>query len=91
MTNLSSLSNSDLSNQLYQIILPIARKKPDGFVSKPSGLSGPSDRDRTCGLMVPNAFMMALSAENGFFRPFPPGKPRSSALPSPLFPSAPKR
>ena len=35
--------------------------------------------------------MMALSAENGFFRPFPLGKPYSPALPNPLFPSAPKR
>nr|DAJ39889.1 MAG TPA: hypothetical protein [Caudoviricetes sp.] len=35
--------------------------------------------------------MMALSAENRFFRPFPLGKPRSSALLSPLFPNAPKR
>ena len=54
-------------------------------------LFGPSDRVRTCGLMVPNGPMKAISAKNSFFRPFPLGKPRSSALPSPLFPSAPKR
>lgn len=52
---------------------------------------GPSDRVRTCGLMVPNGPMKAISAKNSFFRPFPLGKPRSSALLSPLFPSAPKR
>ena len=40
---------------------------------------GRGDRTWTCGILVPNAFMMALSAENGFFRPFPLGKPRSLA------------
>lgn len=49
------------------------------------------DADDTLGIKFPNAFMMALSAENGFFRPFPLGKPRSLALLYPLFPSAPKR
>ena len=29
------------------------KKKPGGFVSKPSGLFGPSDRSRTCGILLP--------------------------------------
>ena len=53
--------------------------------------TGRGDRTRTCGLMVPNGPMKALSAKNSFFRPFLLGKPRSSALPNPLLPSAPKR
>jgi len=52
---------------------------------------GASDRVRTCGLMVPNGPMKALSAENGFFRPFPLGKLCSSPLLCPLFPGAPKQ
>ena len=52
---------------------------------------GPSDRDRTCGLMVPNEPTRAISAKNNFFRPFPLGKLCSSPLLCPLFPSAPKR
>nr|DAP74610.1 MAG TPA: hypothetical protein [Caudoviricetes sp.] len=52
---------------------------------------GRGDRTRTCGILLPNGPMKAISAKNSFFRPFPPGKPRSSALLSPLFPSAPKR
>ena len=62
-----------------------------GKTSKFGRNFGPSDRDRTCGLMVPNGPMKAISTKNSFFRPFPLGKPRSSALLSPLFPSAPKR
>ena len=67
------------------------KKRTSRFLSTLRFLFGRSDRIRTCGIVVPNAFMMALSAENGFFRPFPLGKPRSLALLYPLFPSAPKR
>lgn len=52
---------------------------------------GRGDRARTCDIQFPNGPMKAISAKNSFFRPFPLGKPRSSALLSPLFPSAPKR
>ena len=52
---------------------------------------GRGDRTRTCGILLPNGPMKALSAKNSFFRPFLLGKPRSSALPNPLLPSAPKR
>lgn len=52
---------------------------------------GRSGEAQTRGLRIPNGPMKEISAKNSFFRPFPPGKPRSSALPSPLFPSAPKR
>ena len=52
---------------------------------------GRDDRSRTCLNLLPNGPMKAISAKNSFFRPFPLGKPRSSALPSPLFPNAPKR
>lgn len=31
---------------------------------------GPSDRDQTCGLMVPNGPMKAISAKNSFSAPF---------------------
>ena len=52
---------------------------------------GRSEGIRTPDILLPNGPMKAISAKNSFFRPFPPGKPRSSALPSPLFPNAPKR
>lgn len=41
--------------------------------------------------LLPNGPMKAIFTKNSFFRPFPLGKPHSSALPSPLFPNAPKR
>lgn len=44
-----------------------------------------------CGILLPNEPMKALSANNSLFRPFPLVKPRSLALPNPLFPNDPKR
>ena len=64
-----------------------------GFSQETSILSphyGRSGEAQTRGLRIPNGPMKAISAKNSFFRPFPLGKPRSSALPNPLFPSAPK-
>ena len=64
-----------------------ARKKVEGL----DGFHFHQLRHTFTSNLLSNAFMMALSAENGFFRPFPLGKPRSSALLCPLFPNAPKR
>ena len=70
----------------------IQKKKNLNYAVCVSRLStGRGDRTRTCGILVPNEPMKAISAKNSFFRPFPLGKPRSSPLPSPLFPSGPKR
>lgn len=52
---------------------------------------GRSEGTRTPDILLPNEPTRAIYAKNNFFRPFPLGKPRSSALLSPLFPSAPKR
>ncbi len=41
--------------------------------------------------LVPNGPMMAISAKNSFFRPFPLGKPRSWHSPVHCFRGAPKR
>lgn len=52
---------------------------------------GPSDRDRTCGLMVPKRHRKVLSAYMGFFQPFSLRNQCSSALLSAYVPSTPKR
>lgn len=72
----------------YFFIL-LQNKKTDTFVSV--FYSGRGDRIRTCGILVPNEPIRAISAKNNFFRPFPLGKLCSSPLLCPLFPSAPKR
>lgn len=71
--------------------LSTINKKATVILPKLRWFLGRSDRIRTYGILLPNGPIRAISAKNSFFRPFPPGKPRSSALLSPLFPSALKR
>lgn len=51
---------------------------------------GPSDRVRTCGLMVPNLLRTLFSLVYSGFWPFPICFTYSLALLSPLFPSVPE-
>ena len=67
------------------------KRKCTVILSKLPCIGGCGGGIRTPGILLPNGPMKAISAKNSFFRPFPLGKPRSSALPNPLFPSAPKR
>lgn len=73
--------------QSKRTLLNTAKDRPE----RRSFLYGRSEVIRTPGILLPNGPMKAISAKNSFFRPFPLEKPRSSPLPSPLFPSAPKR